>query len=53
MANVETKEWALSTAITITCKAAEGGYNKQPLYIELEDLYKKLIALNEDSTKSS
>lgn len=51
MASAQTKQWALSSAMGIVSKAAEGGYNKQALYIELEDLYKKLIELSEASEK--
>jgi hypothetical protein len=50
MANKEDKQWALSTAISIILKSAEGG-NQNGLSAELERLYKKLIELNEDANK--
>jgi hypothetical protein len=53
MATAETKEWALNTALNIIAKAAEGGYDKQPLYVELEDLYKKIIELNKETTSNN
>lgn len=52
MATEETKQWALTTAINLIAKAAEGGYSKSNLYIELDDLYKKLIELQEDTLKT-
>jgi hypothetical protein len=52
MATTETKKWALATALNIITKAAEGGYNKQSLFVELDDLYKKLIVLSADSNKN-
>jgi hypothetical protein len=52
MASEETKSWALSQAIFIVSKAAEGGYNKQCLYVELEDLYNSIIKLSDNSKQS-
>jgi hypothetical protein len=53
MATEQTKQWALSTALNIIAKAAEGGYDKQPLYVELADLYKKILELNADTTSNN
>jgi len=52
MAAEEKKQWALSTALNIVAKAAEGGYNKQALYTELGDLYYKILELKEDTTST-
>ena len=48
MAEDKTKGWALSTALTIIMKAAEGGYNKNSLHNELSYLYQELIKLKND-----
>lgn len=51
MATKEIKEWALIEANGIIYKAAEGGYGKSALSIELQNLYNQLVLLKEDSEK--
>lgn len=51
MASRETKERALTSALSITLKAAEGGYNKNALSIELQNLYEKIVELKEKTQK--
>lgn len=45
MATKDEKDWALSTAVNIIAKAAEGGYEKITLSSELSNLYDTLVAL--------
>ena len=48
METKDMKNWALNTAISIIGKAAEGGYDKQALCIELGALYNQLLTLKKD-----
>jgi hypothetical protein len=52
MASKEIKKWAFNTALGIVTKYAEGGTCAQRLDVALEDLYKKLIQIQEEVEKA-
>jgi hypothetical protein len=50
MADSSEKHWALTEAISITKEAAKGGATK-PLDTVLEEAYKKIVLLYDDTKK--
>lgn len=50
MADKSEKYWALSEAISITKEAAKGG-STRPLDTVLEEVYKKIVLLKDDTEK--